>query len=107
MMPITASAMTTGAAHCEASGNSGRQNRSMPKVPTLSSTPTSSTAPPGGDSAAASGSQVWNGHSGALIAKAMKKPRNSMRSVLVPISVPSRFSNRNACGPPSERRRGR
>ncbi len=30
-----------------------------------------------GDSAAASGSQVWNGNSGALIANAMKKPRNS------------------------------
>ena len=74
----------------------------MPNVPTLSSTPTSSTAPPGGDSAAASGSQVCTGHSGALIAKAMKKPRNSSRSVLVPMSVPSRFSNRNACRPPSE-----
>ena len=46
-------------------------------MPTLSSTPTSSTAPPAGASAPASGSQVWNGHSGALIAKAMKKPRNS------------------------------
>ena len=49
----------------------------MPKVPTLSSTPTSSTAPPGWAYAAASGSQVWNGNSGALIAKATKKPRNS------------------------------
>ena len=49
----------------------------MPNVPTLSSTPTSSTAVPGVDSAAASGSQVWNGTSGALIANAMKKPTNS------------------------------
>jgi NADH-quinone oxidoreductase subunit M len=57
----------------------------MPNVPTLSSTPTSSTAPPGGDSAAASGSQVCTGHSGALIANATKKPRNSRRSVLVPV----------------------
>ena len=31
---------------------------------------------------AASGSQVWNGHSGALTANAKKKPRNSMRWVL-------------------------
>ena len=46
-------------------------------MPTLSSTPTSSTAPPAGASAPASGSQVWNGNNGALIAKAMKKPRNS------------------------------
>ncbi len=74
----------------------------MPKVPTLSRTPTSSTAPPGGASAAASGSQVCTGHSGALIAKATKKPRKSSRSVVVPSSVPSRFSNRKACGPPSE-----
>ncbi len=48
----------------------------MPKVPTLSSTPTSSTAPPGCAAVAASGSQVWNGQSGALIANATKKPRN-------------------------------
>ena len=60
----------------------------MPKVPTLSSTPTSSTAVPGVDSAAASGSQVWNGHSGALIAKAAKNPRNSHFSV-VGLSVQS------------------
>ena len=33
--------------------------------------------PPIGASAPASGSQVWNGTSGALIANAMKKPRNS------------------------------
>ncbi len=48
-----------------------------PNVPTLSRTPTSSTAPPVGASAPASGSQVWNGNSGALIANAMKKPRKS------------------------------
>src|SRR5438067_1388801 len=44
---------------------------------TFSSTPTSSTAAPGWAAVAASGSQVWNGHSGALIANATKKPRNS------------------------------
>ena len=33
---------------------------------------------PGFDSAAASGSHVWNGHSGALTAKAKKKPRKSI-----------------------------
>ena len=46
-------------------------------MPTLSSTPTSSTAAPGCAAVAASGSQVWNGHSGALIANATKNPRNS------------------------------
>ena len=49
----------------------------MPNVPTLSRTPTSRTAAPGCAAVAASGSQVWNGQSGALIANAMKKPRNS------------------------------
>ena len=46
-------------------------------MPTLSRTPTSSTAPPIGASEPESGSQVWNGTSGALIANAMKKPRKS------------------------------
>ena len=46
-------------------------------MPTLSSTPTSSTPAPIGASAPASGSQVWSGTSGALIANATKKPRNS------------------------------
>ena len=76
-MPITDSVRTSGVKHLAAPGNSSRQYRIMPNVPTLSSTPTSSTAAPGCAGAAASGSQVWNGHSGALIAKAMKKPRNS------------------------------
>ena len=35
--------------------------------------------------AAASGSQVWNGNSGALMANAAMKPRNSSLSVLAPI----------------------
>src|SRR6476620_9528948 len=52
---------TMGAKYRDASGNNGRQYRRKPNVPTLSSTPTSSTAPPIGASAPASGSQVWNG----------------------------------------------
>jgi hypothetical protein len=47
-MPITDSVSTTGVNHLAAPGNSSRQNRSMPYVPTLSSTPTSSTAAPAG-----------------------------------------------------------
>src|SRR6266567_3604329 len=76
-IPITDSVMTSGVKYLAPLGNSSKQYRSMPNVPTLSSTPTSSTAAPGGAAAAASGSQVWNGHSGALIANAMKNPRNS------------------------------
>ena len=49
----------------------------MPNVPTLSTTAIISTALAGVASTAASGSQVWNGHSGALTANANMKPRNS------------------------------
>src|ERR1700760_1675220 len=76
-MPITDRIRIVGAKYFEASGNNGKQYRRKPKVPTLSSTPTSSAAPPAGASAPASGSQVWKGTNGALMAKAMKKPRNS------------------------------
>ena len=44
---MTASTTTTGVAQREASGNSSRQNRIIPKVPILSSTLTSSTEVPG------------------------------------------------------------
>src|SRR6202522_4395516 len=74
---ITASTMTSGGNHFAPAGNSSQQYRSMPNVPTLSIMPSISTAVPGCAESAASGSQVWNGHSGALIANAMKNPRNS------------------------------
>jgi hypothetical protein len=49
--------------------------------------------------AAASGSQVWNGHSGALITNAAMKPRNSSRSVVVPTSRLVRSLSRNVASP--------
>ncbi len=61
----------------------------MPNVPTLSSTPISRTDVPGFASAAASGSQVWKGHSGAFTAKARKKPRNSSFCVSGSMSRPA------------------
>ena len=61
-------------------------------MPTLASTPTSRTATPIGASPAASGSQVWNGTSGALIANARKKPRNSQICVPVGASWTTRTS---------------
>ena len=45
--------------------------------------PTSSTAVAGRASVAASGSQVWTGHIGALTAKAMKNPTKIQRSASV------------------------
>ena len=77
MIPITDSVMTSGVKYFAPLGNSSKQYRSMPNVPTLSSTPTSSTAAPGGAEAAASGSQVWNGHSGALMRRRWEEARNS------------------------------
>ncbi len=92
--------MTTGVAHLLASGKSWRQKRIIPKVPTLSSTPTSSVAVAGLDSVAASGSQVWKGTIGALTAKARKKPTKSSRSVVGSIDRPVSRSMRNPSVPP-------
>src|SRR6516164_11372027 len=94
-IPITASVMTSGVKYFAPDGNSSKQYRSMPNVPTLSSTPTSSTAAPGGAAAAASGSQVWNGQSGALIANAMKNPRNSHFCTVGDKATFTRDENRN------------
>jgi len=77
MMPMTASVITSGAIVFDACGNSGNDQRRKPNVPTLSITPTRRIDAPMGASAAASGSHVWNGHSGALMANAMKKPNHS------------------------------
>ncbi|CPU64684.1 Uncharacterised protein [Mycobacteroides abscessus] len=73
---------------------------SIPNVPTLSRTPTSSVDVPAGACCAASGSQVCTGKSGALMANARKKPRNSSRSIVTGIGFsakyPTRFVVRNA-----------
>ena len=95
-----ASTTTTGVAQREASGNSSRQNRIIPKVPILSSTLTSSTEVPGVALWVVSGSQVCTGNIGALIAKAMKKPRNIQRPTSVPKSI-SASSETRYVGPPS------
>src|SRR6516162_8115915 len=94
-IPTTAMTSTSGVKYWAADGNSSRQYRIIPNVPTLSSTPTSSTAAPGWAEVAASGSQVWNGHSGALIAKATKNPRNSQRSAVVDRARWVSWLNRN------------
>src|SRR5579862_6685346 len=73
MMPIIASVPTMGAKRCEALGKSGRQKRIMPYVPIFRSTPASITEPAVGASTCASGSQVWNGKSGTLMAKPAKR----------------------------------
>ena len=86
--------ITTGVAHCEASGKMPRQNRSMPKVPILSSTQTSSTLVPVVAFSVVSASQVCTGNSGALIANATKKPANSQRPAVVSMSSAVRSESR-------------
>src|SRR3954469_19341658 len=87
MMLITASVTTTGVAHFDASGNSSRQNRTIPYVPILSRTLTSSTDVPGVAFWVVSGSQVCTGNIGAFTANATKNPRNSQRPTSVPKSI--------------------
>src|ERR1700755_1103900 len=92
---MTASVMTTGLAHFDASGKMLRQNRIIPNVPILSRMLTSSPAVPGVAPDAASGSHVCTGHSGALMANAMKKPRKSQRPVVVLMSAFIRSCSRD------------
>ena len=77
MMPMMASTTIQGAHWRAASGKSGRQNRIMPYVPIFSSTPASITDPAVGASTCASGSQVWKGNIGTLIANPIKKATKS------------------------------
>ncbi len=60
----------SGVAACIASGKSGIAKRRKPYVPIFRSTPARITEPPVGASTCASGSQVWSGNIGTLIAKA-------------------------------------
>ena len=69
--------MIAGANVCAASGNSGSAKRMNPYAPSLSMTPARITEPAVGASVWASGSQVWNGNIGTLIAKARKKARKA------------------------------
>src|SRR5689334_3898515 len=86
MMLMIASTTTAGVAQWDASGNSERQNRTMPKLPILSRMLTSSTEVPGVAASEVSGSQVCTGNSGALTTNATMKPRNSQRPTLVLMS---------------------
>src|SRR6266849_9456773 len=58
-------------------GSNGSEKRMKPYVPIFSNTPARMTEPAVGASVWASGSQVWNGNMGTLMAKAKKKPQKS------------------------------
>ena len=59
------------------SGKNGNEKRMKPYVPIFSRTPARMTEPAVGASTCASGSQVWNGNIGTLMANAKKKAKNS------------------------------
>src|SRR5208282_3940940 len=58
-------------------GSNGSEKRRKPYVPIFSRTPARMTEPAVGASVCASGSQVWNGNIGTLMANAKKKPQKS------------------------------
>jgi hypothetical protein len=73
------------------SGNSGITSLRKPYAPSLSITPASSIEPAVGASECASGNHVWKGHTGILMQKATKKPRNANPftvSTEIPRNVP-------------------
>src|SRR5258707_10352748 len=57
-------------------GSSGSENLMNPYVPIFSKTPARMTEPAVGASVCASGSHVWNGNIGTLIANAKKNAQN-------------------------------
>jgi hypothetical protein len=76
-MAITASTPIHGAQVRDASGRTGRAIRTNPYVPIFRRIPARSTEPTVGASVWASGSHVWNGHIGTLMAKPRNKPANA------------------------------
>src|SRR5215208_7824201 len=77
MIAIRLSTMIAGPNVWAAAGKSGIANRMKPYAPSFSMTAARITDPAVGAWTWASGSQVWNGNIGTLIAKARKKARNA------------------------------
>src|ERR1700688_1677467 len=85
-MPITETTSMMVTILCRAAGscgNSGNEKRMNPYVPIFNNTPARITDPAVGASVCASGSQVWNGNIGTLIANAKKNAQNSSTCVCV------------------------
>src|SRR3954468_17753304 len=77
MIAMRLRAMIAGASAWAAAGNSGNVNRIRPYAPSLSMIAARMTEPAVGAWTWASGSQVWNGNIGTLIANARKKARKA------------------------------
>src|SRR5271165_430837 len=79
MMPMIESVTSNWRTHgvIATAGKNGSEKRRNPYVPIFSRTPARITEPAVGASTCASGSQVWNGNIGTLIAKPKKNAKNS------------------------------
>src|SRR6516162_3129352 len=79
MMPMMDSVISSERTHAVIAtpGKNGSEKRRNPYVPIFSRTPARITEPAVGASTCASGSQVWNGNIGTLIANPMKNAKNS------------------------------
>src|SRR5271154_2441400 len=81
MMPTSESPITQPCTlGCDTTaGKNGSEKRTNPYVPIFNRTPARMTEPAVGASVCASGSHVWNGNIGTLMAKAKKNAQNSTR----------------------------
>src|SRR5437016_12650519 len=80
MMPIKESTITIWMMRerrAASVGSNGSEKRMKPYVPIFSNTPARMTEPAVGASVCASGSQVWKGNIGTLMANAKKKHQKS------------------------------
>src|SRR4030066_525116 len=77
MMANTDNHMMKGVQESAASGKKGSENRRKPYAPILMRMPARMMLPAVGAPTWASGSQVWNGNMGTLIAKASAKAANA------------------------------
>src|SRR3974390_550261 len=84
MMPIRDNVITSERTHVviATAGKNGSEKRRKPYVPIFSRTPARMTEPAVGASTCASGSQVWNGNIGTLMANPRKKAKNSQTAYL-------------------------
>src|SRR5256885_15755695 len=81
-MPTMDNTTIIGTKCLDASGRIGRLKRRKPYVPILRRTAARITEPAVGASVCASGSHVWNGNIGTLIAKPRKKARKTHHCML-------------------------
>src|SRR5216110_1205094 len=81
-MPTIDSVTIIGTNARDESGRIGRLKRMNPYVPIFRRTAARITEPAVGASVCASGSQVWNGNIGTLIAKPRKNARNTHHCML-------------------------